>query len=308
MAHGHMTSSGHGQTICFTRLKGNPTPLNEPLISKPIQRSQNLGLEIDIKILKFPTIEDGLPEGCENLDFITSQNMGWDMLTKFFTATALFREPLEQLLSDCRPECLVADMFFPWATDAAAKFGIPRLVFHGTSFFALWLEFIWVVRRNKSSEEEDKEDWLPEGFEERIGERGLIIRGWAPQLLILDHEAVGGFVTHCGWNSILEGITSGVPMVTWPAAAEQFYNEKLVTQILKIGIGVGAQQWNMYGHGIMSESIEKAVTQIMKGSEAEEMRRKAKALSKMARMAVEEGGSSCSHLNALTEELIFNLH
>ena len=44
--------------------------------------------------------------------------------------------------------------------------------------------------------------------------KGLIIRGWAPQVLILDHEAVGGFVTHCGWNSILEGVTAGVPMVT----------------------------------------------------------------------------------------------
>ncbi|KAJ9159526.1 hypothetical protein P3X46_025032 [Hevea brasiliensis] len=189
-----------------------------------------------------------------------------------------------------------------------SNFNSSQLKEIATGLESSGLEFIWVVRRNKSSEEEDKEDWLPEGFGERIGERGLIIRGWAPQLLILDHEAVGGFVTHCGWNSILEGITSGVPMVTWPAAAEQFYNEKLVTQILKIGIGVGAQQWNMYGHGIMSESIEKAVTQIMKGSEAEEMRRKAKALAKMARMAVEEGGSSCSHLNALTEELIFNLH
>jgi len=52
--------------------------------------------------------------------------------------------------------------------------------------------------------------------------KGLIIRGWAPQVLILDHEAVGGFVTHCGWNSALEGISAGLPMVTWPVFAEQF--------------------------------------------------------------------------------------
>ena len=72
--------------------------------------------------------------------------------------------------------------------------------------------------------------------------KGLIIRGWAPQFLILDHEPVGGFVTHCGWNSILEGVTAGVPMVTWPMSGEQFYNEKLVTQVLEIGIGVSAQK------------------------------------------------------------------
>lgn len=59
------------------------------------------------------------------------------MVTKFFLATKLLRQPLEQLLSQHRPDCLVADMFFPWATDAARKFGIPRLVFHGTSFFSL---------------------------------------------------------------------------------------------------------------------------------------------------------------------------
>ncbi|KAF2294685.1 hypothetical protein GH714_015531 [Hevea brasiliensis] len=88
----------------------------------------------------------------------------------------------------------------------------------------------------------DNEVWLPEGFEERIEGKGLIIRGWAPQVLILEHEAVGGFVTHCGWNSTLEAISAGVPMVTWPVSAEQFYNEKLVTQVLGIGVAVGAQQ------------------------------------------------------------------
>ena len=87
-------------------------------------------------------------------------------------------------------------------------------------------------------------------------------------------------------------------------SGEQFYNEKLVTQVLEIGIGVSAQKWGrVEGDSIKSEAIEKAVRKIMVGEEAEEMRGKAKALGEMARRAVEEGGSSYSDLNALIEEL-----
>ncbi|KAJ0011521.1 hypothetical protein Pint_33901 [Pistacia integerrima] len=130
--------------------------------------------------------------------------------------------------------------------------------------------------------------------------RGLIIRGWAPQVLILDHEAVGGFVTHCGWNSTLEGVSAGVPMAAWPVSADQFYNEKLLTQVLKIGVSVG--------NYIKREAVEKAVEAILTSDEAKEMRSRAKALGEMAKRAVEEGGSSYSDLNALIKELSLRDH
>lgn len=163
-------------------------------------------------------------------------------------------------------------------------------------------DFIWVVR--KGSSEEENEDWLPEGFEERVKGKGLVIRGWAPQVMILDHPAIGAFVTHCGWNSTLEGICAGVPMVTWPVFAEQFFNEKLVTEVLGSGVSVGNKRWmRTDSEGVGREAVAKAVEKIMVGEEAAEMRNRAKHYKEMAKKAVEEGGSSYNSLNALIEEL-----
>ncbi|KAL0559710.1 hypothetical protein IC582_000077 [Cucumis melo] len=121
------------------------------------------------------------------------------------------------------------------------KFNSNQLKEIANGLEACGKNFIWVVRKVKreEKEKEEDEDWLSKGYEQRMEGKGIIIRGWAPQVLILDHPAVGGFITHCGWNSTLEGVVAGVPMVTWPVAAEQFYNEKLVTEVLKIGVGVG---------------------------------------------------------------------
>ncbi|CAN1278407.1 Scopoletin glucosyltransferase [Linum perenne] len=151
-----------------------------------------------------------------------------------------------------------------------------------------WLEcsFIWVVKKG----DKEKEEWLPEGFEKRMEGKGLIIRGWAPQVLILDHKATGGFMTHCGWNSMLESVAAGVPMVTWPLQSEQFINEKLVTDVLRIGVGVGSEEWSR--NEIMAV-----------GEEAEEMRKRAMELKEKAVKANEEGGSSYSDLKSLFEEL-----
>ncbi|KAK7252020.1 hypothetical protein RIF29_35693 [Crotalaria pallida] len=173
--------------------------------------------------------------------------------------------------------------------------------------------FIWVVRTTTSSsknEENGGADFLPDGFEERMKEnqKGLIIRGWAPQLLILEHEAVGGFLTHCGWNSTLEGVSTGVPMITWPLSAEQFSNEKLVTDVLKIGVQVGSKEWGIHTEEwkevLGREKVELAVKKLMgKSEEGEEMRRRVKEIAGKARKAVEEGGTSYAEVEALIEEL-----
>ncbi|OIW21150.1 hypothetical protein TanjilG_29896 [Lupinus angustifolius] len=164
-------------------------------------------------------------------------------------------------------------------------------------------QFIWVVKKSKK----DGEEWLPEGFEKRIEGNGLIIRGWAPQVSILEHEAIGAFMTHCGWNSTLEGIAAGVPFITWPVSAEQLYNEKLVVDVLKIGVPVGVKRWCLFADiddSIKWDAIEKTVRKILAKDEgAEERRNKVKELSRLARKAVEEGGSSDLDLDAFIVEL-----
>ncbi|TXG52450.1 hypothetical protein EZV62_021619 [Acer yangbiense] len=167
--------------------------------------------------------------------------------------------------------------------------------------------FIWVVR-NEDKENEDGE-WLPRELEEKItkSNKGLIIKGWAPQLSILEHPAVGGFLTHCGWNSVLETIAAGVPMATWPLGADQFYNEKL-TQVLGVGVKVGLESWTHLLEESRSyvekEKIEKAVNELMGGGEEAEMRRKkVKELCVIAKAAVTEGGSSYSNVTTLLDEI-----
>ncbi|GAB2269606.1 hypothetical protein Dimus_004531 [Dionaea muscipula] len=171
--------------------------------------------------------------------------------------------------------------------------------------------FIWVVGKVLGKDESVAQEWwLPEGFEDRIreNERGLIIRGWAPQVLILEHQAIGGFLTHCGWNSILEGVCAGLPLITWPIFAEQFYNEKIVTQVLGFGVGVGNEVWQVWATQesplIEREKIKRAINVVMDGgAKGEEMRKQAEKLSELAKKAVVEGGSSYDDMKALLEEI-----
>ncbi|KMT06462.1 hypothetical protein BVRB_7g161310 [Beta vulgaris subsp. vulgaris] len=169
--------------------------------------------------------------------------------------------------------------------------------------------FIWIIREVDYNEEIMK--WVKnENFEDRLKGKGLIIKGWAPQVLILSHPATGGFMTHCGWNSTLEGVSAGVPMITWPMFAEQFYNEKLIVQVLKIGIRIGVEvtmQWGEEANDgiyVKRECVKNIVDQLMdEGEEGQERRRKAQELGERANQAVEEGGSSYMNITSFIEHV-----
>ncbi|KAG5069919.1 hypothetical protein JHK85_002296 [Glycine max] len=165
--------------------------------------------------------------------------------------------------------------------------------------------FMWVVKNR-----DEGDDRFLEEFEKRVkaSNKGYLIWGWAPQLLILENSAIGGLVTHCGWNTIMEGVTAGLPMATWPLFAEQFFNEKPVVDVLKIGVAVGAKEWrpwNDFGKEVVKkEDIGKAIALLMgSGEESAEMRRKAVVLATAAKTAIQVGGSSHTNMLGLIQEL-----
>ncbi|WCJ20629.1 UDP-Glycosyltransferase superfamily protein [Euphorbia peplus] len=100
--------------------------------------------------------------------------------------------------------------------------------------------FIWVIqpgagRSGPPRAAQKGEGYTADGLDKRVGERGLIIHGWAPQLLILSHKSTGGFLSHCGWNSSVEAIGRGIPILAWPIRGDQYYNAGLIAKHLKIG-------------------------------------------------------------------------
>lgn len=171
--------------------------------------------------------------------------------------------------------------------------------------------FIWVVK-NADQHGDEVRGFLCE-LEARVAGRGLLIRGWAPQVLILSHAAVGGFVTHCGWNSTMEAVTAGLPVATWPHFSDQFLNAKFAVEVLGIGVDVGVTEPVMYRLDqrevvVSRDVVEKAVRRIMDGGdEGEERRRRARALAAKARAAVEEGGSSHTNLLDLIDSFKFKV-
>ncbi|KAI7996861.1 UDP-glycosyltransferase 73C3 [Camellia lanceoleosa] len=187
---------------------------------------------------------------------------------------------------------------------------LRQLIEIGLGLEASQHPFVWVIRGRSEAEKIAK--WVEEdGFEERTKGRGLVIQGWAPQVLILSHRAVGAFLTHCGWNSTLEGVCAGVPMITWPMFSEQFLNEKLVVQVLEIGVSVGVQAVGPLiaeencGELVEREVLREAVGKVMgEGIDREERRRRARELREMAKRAMEVGGSSYLNMRLLIEDLI----
>ncbi|KAI4335862.1 hypothetical protein L6164_014466 [Bauhinia variegata] len=138
---------------------------------------------------------------------------------------------------------------------------------------------------------------IPDDFEDRVAGRGLVIKGWAPQLAILGHPAVGAFLTHCGWNSVLEGLAAGVVMGTWPMGSDQFTNAKLLVDQLGVAIRVAEGTENVPEAEEMARKIESSL------DKARPERIRAKELMDAALGAISQRGSSENQMEALVNRL-----
>ncbi|GLJ36108.1 hypothetical protein SUGI_0724360 [Cryptomeria japonica] len=345
--------------------------------SSPKLQSQALGSSIRFVSLSLPPIR-GLPLGCESTDVLPPIK-GVLLFIYSHKLSQPFEDWLLQVMAETsrKPACIISDVFLPWTTQSASKFGIPCVVFHTTgamaaslqqylftnpvsemigdhqiieirdrsmnvnlrrselplvlpviqqayglakescsatlvnTFDGLEAEYVrylqestgkpvWSVASSlrkphfgtdKESEcirwlDSQKEnsvlyvsfgsqgflsqdqtkalargiaasnqpfiwsikdpvgghvnscDFLPEGFIEATRTRGIVIHGWVPQLLILSHPSTACFLSHCGWNSTLESISAGLPMLAWPLILDQFANAKLVVEQFRIGLQI----------------------------------------------------------------------
>ncbi|WOG87437.1 hypothetical protein DCAR_0206662 [Daucus carota subsp. sativus] len=154
--------------------------------------------------------------------------------------------------------------------------------------------FLWVVRPGSVSGSEWTEV-LPRDFKEIIGERGLIVK-WAPQKEILAHSAVGGFWSHCGWNSTMESLSEGVPMICSPQFLDQKVTARYLTYVWEVGLELDDV--------LDRQNIERSIRRLMTGREGNEMRQRAIKLKQMINVSILKGGSSFNSLNDLTEFIL----
>ncbi|KAF3671664.1 putative UDP-glucose flavonoid 3-O-glucosyltransferase 3 [Capsicum annuum] len=179
--------------------------------------------------------------------------------------------------------------------------------------------FLWSLRRpppkgklELPSNYEDFQQVLPQGFIERTNGVGKVI-GWAPQVAILSHPAVGGFVSHCGWNSVLESLCFGVPIAAWPMYAEQQLNAFELVQELELTVEIRMDYFKDF-HGkdehvdiVGAKEIESGIRQLMAGGDENEIRIKAKEMKEKSSAAMKEGGSSYASLGLLIKDVISNI-
>eukprot|EP01018_Ginkgo_biloba_P032414 Gb_32819 [translate_table: standard] len=157
--------------------------------------------------------------------------------------------------------------------------------------------FLWVVRPGIVGP--GILDVLPDGFMDMINEQGLVV-SWTSQLEVLSHPSVGGFLTHCGWNSVVESMCLGVPMLGFPLVADQYTNCKLIEDEWKVGMRLGS---NKSAALVERSEIASYVELLMEGSGRKEMLANIKNVRDVMKNAVGKGGSSDKELDLFVEEL-----
>ncbi|KAJ4959088.1 hypothetical protein NE237_026199 [Protea cynaroides] len=169
-------------------------------------------------------------------------------------------------------------------------------------------KFLWVVRSPSLKRSDaayftaksldDPLAFLPSGFLERTRGQGMVVPNWAPQIQVLSHASTGGFLTHCGWNSILETVVQGVPSIAWPLYAEQKMNTKILVDGLKVAMRPKAALNGIIGR----VEIASQAKGLIEGEEGKRTRNRMRVLKEAASTAYSEGGSSTMALSEVANK------
>ncbi|MBA0823619.1 hypothetical protein Goarm_020337 [Gossypium armourianum] len=154
------------------------------------------------------------------------------------------------------------------------------------------LHYLWIVRETEQKK-------LPKWFLESNKEKGMVVT-WCNQLEMLAHPAVGCFVTHCGWNSTLEGLSLGVPMVGVPKWADQLTDAKFVEEIWGIGVRAKEDEEGV----VRREELIKCLKEVMEGERRKDIKSNANKWKELAKKAISEGGSSDECINKFVQHLM----
>ncbi|XP_075668308.1 7-deoxyloganetic acid glucosyltransferase-like isoform X2 [Castanea sativa] len=152
--------------------------------------------------------------------------------------------------------------------------------------------FLWVLRSDAIAGEHDRNE-VPIELVEGTKERGYIV-SWTPQEEVLDHHAIGGFLTHSGWNSTLESVVAGLPMICWPYFGDQQLNSRFVSEVWKLGLDM---------KDVCDRFIVEQMVNDLMGERREEFMKSTTKMARLARKSVSEGGSSCCNLDLLVEDI-----
>ncbi|XP_028761960.1 UDP-glycosyltransferase 13-like [Neltuma alba] len=161
----------------------------------------------------------------------------------------------------------------------------------GNGLLKTEFKFLWVVKDKKvdKEEEDDLQEVVGTDLMRRLKSKGLVVKHWVDQSDILSHNSVGGFVSHCGWNSVVEAAWHGVPILGWPQIGDQKVNAEVVE---KSGWGMWKKTWGWSGENLVEgEEIGDAIDEMMKN---EALKVKAMEIKEAARKAVGGGGGGGS--------------
>ncbi|XVF88801.1 hypothetical protein PTKIN_Ptkin19aG0080600 [Pterospermum kingtungense] len=213
-------------------------------------------LRVLSKINQKPVVPLGLLPSSIPSDEIDKNDQNWEALKKWL---------------DCKQERSV--LYVALGSEVNLSLEFMNQLAYGIEKSGL--PFLWVVRNRPLVEGESVQDINPTGFEERVSDRGLVIRRWAPQLRVLAHSSVGGFLTHCGWSSVIESLGLGVPLILFPVGSADL---GLVARLIhgkKLGLEI---ERNDVDGSFTSESVAASIRQVMVDPEGEQIRANAYAM------------------------------